>query len=315
MKRAIVILSVCVLVLPLLAWSTVQAESDVFPEVIPLPDGFQPEGITAGRGPNVLVGSLATGDIYQAHLRTGEGEIVVDAPEGRTAVGLWYETRSDTLFVAGGATGNGYVYEVTSGDTVAVLQLTEPGSFVNDVVVGGSHAFFTDSFRPVLYRVPLSSDGRPVTDGAVEELELTGDFEFVPGAFNANGIVSTPNGKALIVVNSTLGELYRVDPETGNATLIDLGEDTVPNGDGLLIDGRTLYVVQNQLNQIAVVELHRGLTSGTIVDIVTDPDFDVPTTITDFGNALYAVNARFGTEPGPDVAYQVVRVTKPTPGR
>ena len=80
-------------------------------------------------------------------------------------------------------------------------------------------------------------------------------------------------------------------------------------GDGLLLEGRTLYVVRNRLNQIAVVRLSADLASGQVVRSLTDPDFDVPTTIDDFGNSLYAVNARFGTPPTPTTPYDVVRVS------
>jgi sugar lactone lactonase YvrE len=101
-----------------------------------------------------------------------------------------------------------------------------------------------------------------------------------------------------------------VDPTTGTATRIDLGTGSVPNGDGILLQGKTLYVVQNVLNQIAVVKLDPDFTSGTIVDTITSPSFRVPTTIAKFGDALYAVNARFDTPPTPDSEYEVVRVTR-----
>ena len=101
-----------------------------------------------------------------------------------------------------------------------------------------------------------------------------------------------------------------MDPETGDATLIDLGGETVPNGDGILLDGKTLYVVQNRLNQIAVVQLSAKLSSGVVVERITDPNFRVPTTIAEFGNSLYAVNARFGAPPSPDTEFEVVRVSK-----
>jgi hypothetical protein len=156
----------------------------------------------------------------------------------------------------------------------------------------------------------LGSGGQLPDAGAVEEIPLSGDFVFTPTAFNANGIDATANGKSLVVVNSTSGELYHVEPETGVASLIDLGGATVFNGDGILLDGKTLYVVQNRLNQIAVVQLDADLTAGEIVAIITDPAFDVPTTITEFGNSLYAVNARFGTPPEPDTDYDVVKVAK-----
>ena len=38
-----------------------------------------------------------------------------------------------------------------------------------------------------------------------------------PG-FNANGIALTPNGRALLVVQSATGLLFRVNPRTGEAT-------------------------------------------------------------------------------------------------
>jgi hypothetical protein len=85
----------------------------------------------------------------------------------------------------------------------------------------------------------------------------------------------------------------------------------VPNGDGILLLGRTLYVVQNQQNQVAVIALDRALASGRVVARLSDPDFAVPTTIDDLGKRLYAVNARFGI-PNPDSeAYQVVQLRKP----
>ena len=56
--------------------------------------------------------------------------------------------------------------------------------------------------------------------------------------------------------------------------------------------------MQNQLNKIAVVKLAPHLTRGVVTREITDPDFDVPTTIAKFGKWLYAVNARFGTASG-----------------
>lgn len=283
--------------------------AQVFPDVIELPEGFQPEGIAVGKGHTFYVGSLATGAIYRGDLRTGEGALVVDPQPGRVSVGLKYDDRTGYLFVAGGPTGNAYVDDGGTGAEIAVIPLTAPGTFINDVVITKDAAYFTESFRPVLYRVALENNGELSSPLNVEEILLTGDFQFIPNAFNTNGIAATPNGKTLIIVNSSTGTLYNVDPQTGVATQIDLGGDSVPFGDGLLLEGKTLYVVQNQLNQIAVVELNADLTQGTIVDTITSSDFDVPTTIARFGNSLYAVNARFGPPP-PPTEFQVVRVPR-----
>jgi hypothetical protein len=158
--------------------------------------------------------------------------------------------------------------------------------------------------------VPLEPDGQLPASSTFNEVALEGDFIFIPGAFNANGIDATSNGKSLIIVSSVTGDLFHVDPGTGDASLIDLGGASVSNGDGILLDGNTLYVVQNRLNQIAVVDLEPDLSAGVIVGHIVDPAFDVPTTIAEFGNSLYAVNARFGTSPEPDTEYDIVQVIK-----
>ncbi|MCB0129135.1 MAG: hypothetical protein KDE58_43010, partial [Caldilineaceae bacterium] len=225
------------------------------------------------------------------------------------AVGLDYDQRSNYIFAAGGGGGAGYVYDAATGSSVASFQFTTEASFVNDVIITNKAAYFTDSSRPFLYKVPLGPGGRLPANGSFETLELGGDFVFQSG-FNANGIVATPNGKSLIIVHTGRAELYLVDAETGNATLIDLGGAAVPNGDGLLLEGKTLYVMQNQLNQIGIVELNSQLTAGTITGTLTDSDFDVPTTIMRFGNAIYAVNARFGIADPNTAEYDVVRVEK-----
>ncbi len=67
----------------------------------------------------------------------------------------------DRLFVAGGFTGQAYVYDTRTGADVAVLQLANPagGPIVNDVVLTRGAAWFTDSAHPQLYRVPLGAHG------------------------------------------------------------------------------------------------------------------------------------------------------------
>jgi hypothetical protein len=289
------------------------AQVAYFPEVILLPDGFQPEGIVVNWKGVFFAGSLADGAIYRGDVVTGQGDVLVEGEEGRIAAGLAYDPRTDQLWVAGGPTGQAYVYDASSGENLATYQFSDPedgGTFVNDVAVTLSGAYFTDSYRPVLYRVPLSIGAELPDEDQVEEIELTGDYEFVEGAFNTNGIDAPIGGGVVLIVNSTLGSLYWVEPDTGRAVEIDLGENTVTNGDGILLDGDTVYVVQNQLNQIAAVRLAPTLLSGDVARVITDENFDVPTTVGGYYDYLYAVNARFGTPPEPDTQYSIVRVQK-----
>ena len=289
----------------LLVVSAAAAKS--FPEVIPLPNGWQPEGIAVGNGTIFYVGSIPTGAVYRGDLRTGKGATLVQGGSGRAAIGVEFDR--GRLFVAGGSTGKGFVYDARTGASIRELQLATGGgaTFVNDVVVTKRAAYFTDSNRAVLYRVGLSKNGEPAA--SAQSIPLTGDFQLVAG-FNLNGIDATPDGKTLVVVQSATGKLFAVEPGTGATKEISLGSASVPNGDGLLLHGRTLYVVQNQLNKIAVVALSKGFASGTIARTITDSDFDVPTTIDRHGSYLYAVNARFGTTPGPSTTYTVVQVRR-----
>jgi len=271
------------------------------PETIPLPNGFQPEGIVFGYGPVLYAGSLADGAIYAANVLTGEGNLLVEGQAGRVSVGLDFDHRTGRLYVSGGATGAARIYDAATGTELAELQFASEPTFVNDVTVGEDAAWFTDSARPVLYRVPLDDPD------AWSEVPLGGEFTFDEEAFNANGIVAA-DSDALLVVHSGRGELYRVDPATGDATLVDLGGVELTNGDGLVLGKRSLYVIQNRINQVSVVDLADDLSSGEVTNVITSELFRVPTTGDLLGRSLYVVNARFGTEPGPDVDYDVVRV-------
>jgi hypothetical protein len=122
--------------------------------------------------------------------------------------------------------------------------------------------------------------------------------------------LQTPNRRPLLVINSTIGVLFRVNPQSGRATKVDLGGTSLTAGDGLLVRGMTLSVVRNQLQQVAVLELNARGTSGELVKVVTSNDFDVPTTVTAFGNSLYLPNARSSTPPTPDTPYWITRINR-----
>lgn len=294
-----ILLSLCVLAL-------ISATS--FPEKIALPNGFQPEGIAAGDGTTFYVGSIPTGAVYRGDVKTGTGAILVPPQAGHMSIGMKFDSRTGLLYVAGGPTGKAFIYNGATGTNVADIQLSADASFINDVVITQDAVYFTNSFQQAIHKISLGEDGVLPDPLTSQTIPLGGDYRFTAGAFNANGIDATSNGKWLIIVNSAEGALYRVNPATGFATRIGLGSGSVTAGDGILLQGKTLYVVRNQLNQIAVVNLSTDFTSGQIVDVLTNPLFRVPTTIAKFGSVLYAVNARFGTTPTPDTEYEIVLV-------
>jgi sugar lactone lactonase YvrE len=300
MRRILLLLAVG------LAVAAPAALAKPFPETVPLPNGWLPEGI-AIKGNTFYAGSRANGAIYRGDLRTGAGSVFIQGAAGRAATGL--KVAHGLLFVSGAGTGKSFVYDLKTGALVREYQLaTGAGAtFINDVVVTNDAAYFTDSNRPVIYKVSLGKKHEPAATAAT--ISLTGDYQHVAG-FNLNGIDATPNGKTLVAVQTATGKLFTIDTTTGATALIDTGSVTFTNGDGILLQGKTLYVVQNSNNRIAVVKLSPDLSHGTLQRYITDSDFDVPTTIARHGNSLYAVNARFTTPPTPSTTYTVVKVRR-----
>lgn len=271
----------------------------VYPTDIPVPNGFQPEGVAVGRGHKAYVGSLLNGAIYQSDLLTGKGNILIEGQPGKMAVGLAYDKRSKYLYVAGGLTGTISVYDVRRGKTVTEFKTGIEGGFINDGIVTEHAAYFTDSFQSVLYKISLSKKGRLRDKSQLETLAITGNLQYAPGQFNANGIVASEDGLRLFIVSSFAGSLYQLDPSTGVSIEVSLQGGDLLNGDGMVLKDKTLYVVQNTNNQVAVVNLSEDGFSGTITNIITNPNYRIPTTAAIFGDGLYVINARFDVAPPP----------------
>jgi sugar lactone lactonase YvrE len=293
LRRVGVVLASLLLLAPATAAA---AAAPSLPTTIDLPAGWRPEGIAIGSAPVAYFGSLADGDILRVDLKTGAGRVISEGP-GTPSVGM--KVDKHLLYVAGGVAGDARVIDTRTGAVVESHQLATGTTFINDVALAGGSAWFTDSNNPVLYKL---------TCGRVVNVPITGDFVFGEG-FNANGIAPTPDGRALLVVASNTGKLYRIGFD-GVSREVAL-DYTLTNGDGVLTIGRTLYVVQNQLNTVAVLRLDRDATSATLTTTVTDPRFDVPTTVAAFGNRLYLPNARFTTTPTPTTEYQAVAIPRP----
>jgi sugar lactone lactonase YvrE len=289
MKRFLALVAAALVLTSVVAVAAIAAKG---PERIDLPDGYRPEGIAAGKARNIFVGSIPTGRVLEIDTKTGDRREAVPEREDHAAIGLKYDKHANRLFVAGGPFGKAFVYDASTGAELAAFQLTTgPDTFINDVVLTRDAAYFTDSRQPVIYAVNRDLSG-------VTPIELDG-FPMTAGN-NLNGIAADPTGRFLLAIQSSTGILWRIDPTDGSHERVDLGAAVLEAGDGLLlIGGRTLLVVQNRLNRIAVVKLDPGLLSGevtrTISDpgTVSDPAFDVPTTVAKKRGRLYLPNARF----------------------
>jgi len=270
-----------------------------------------PEGVAYDEETgDFFVGSTTDGTIFRGNVDGGPAEMEVFLEPGgddrETAVGL--EVEGGRLYVAGGDTGRAWVYDAESGELVNSYETPEAEmTFINDVAVApNGDAYFTDSMRPTLFRI---------SEGSAEMepwLDLDGTpVEYTEG-FNLNGIAATEDGRYLITVQSETGQLFRVDTESGEVAEVDLGGDTLANGDGILLEGQTLYVVRNAQGVIVPVELDEEFASGEVGGGFTDPSFSYPTTIASYEGRLLVVNAQFDERGGnPELHFTVSDIQIP----
>ena len=297
-RAAVGILALAAFLVPVPLATAARADRDDRSSVITLPGATGAEGIAAGDGSTFFAGDLLNGNIYRGNIHDGTAKLFITAPEGRAAVGMKVDRGNDLLFVAGGGTGQAYVYDLETKKTAKVYQLAPAGaSFINDVTLTHDGAWFTNSRAGELYRIPVSRDGKP---GDARTLALAAPAGAVDAEFNLNGIAAAKDGHRLIVAHTGHGALYSVDPDDGSNRLINVKDSsgapvTLTNVDGLVVRGNALWAVQNFLNQVSRIDLTGSLRSGEVEEVITSKNFDVPTTAALFGNTLAVVNAKFAT--------------------
>lgn len=305
-KIAVVVVSLLCLVAAAVPAVADQGNSNQFPSVIDLPAGSFPEGLAVGRGSTFFVGSIADGSIYKGDLRTGEYAPLTEPAGFFTTLGLNVDQRN-RVWVAGAVTGTGRVYDGATGDLLATYQFPAGPWTINDVIVTPKAAWFTDSGTtkagcppycgtPRLFKVTLGPDGElpdPGDPASVAEVVVyVDDVAFS----NLNGIETMPGGAELIVAHTTAGALYRVDPDTGEATLVygPPTNDPLVRPDGIVRLGRTIYVVENAAGRIAVIDIDPSSGLGTLIEHLPVPGAQTPATAALFGSAVYTVDARLG---------------------
>ncbi|MDX1555430.1 MAG: hypothetical protein R3212_05335, partial [Xanthomonadales bacterium] len=136
----------------LAAWAlfaqALHAGGPAFPKNVDALAGAPPEGFTIGKGTTAYNGSV-DGSIYKMNLRSGEGEILVEAePDFDIFAGDCYklgmrvDPRSNYLIVAGCIEGDAYVYDADSGEEIMKYQLDDSGlSVINDLAITRSAVY------------------------------------------------------------------------------------------------------------------------------------------------------------------------------
>jgi sugar lactone lactonase YvrE len=268
------------------------------PRTIAIPgDTVFPEGIAEWPGTRRFFASAnSDGAIFLGLLKRPQAELFLPGgADGRTsATGVEVDAKRGRLFVAGAATGRAFVYDAHDGTLLRKFE-TGSGGFLNDIALTPSgDAYVTDSLRPVLWRLSAKdiAGGVGGSTQLTPFLDLTSIVPYQDG-FNLNGLVSTPDGRYLLAVQSNTGQLHRIDPAAGTAQEVDLGGARLTNGDGLALDGHTLYVVRNQDELVVTVRLSKDFSSGRVVRSATDPSLMFPTTVALSKGKLLVVNSQF----------------------
>ncbi len=266
-------------------------------ESYPLPDPmFFPEGIAYNPKTGIFyTGSTMNGDIVQVNVQNGQTSLFASgAKQGRTfATGMKLDAKG-RLWVCGGAGNMIFLLDkdgslIKSWDMKAMFN----SGFINDCILDNKYVYFTDSQMRKVYRTTMPT-GRP---GEMEEFVAFTDQQVPPGGTNANGIELTPDGKFLIVVISNAGKLFRINTSNKNVTEILLNTP-VTSGDGLWLEGNTLYVSRNATGQIFPVVLNSDYTQGT-VGVGFGSNLLFNTTIAKAGNYFLVVNGQLNRRPNP----------------
>lgn len=262
-----------------------------------LGDKLFPEGIAYdARTKTYYVGSAADGAI-QIITNGAASAFQPAGTDGRVkALGINVDADRDRLFIA--AADTVYIYKISTNTLLRKLALKDlvavEKSALNDLAIDGAgNAYVTDSFNPHVLRI----------DGVTLDMTVFADVSAIPYGnqnempYNLNGIVLTRDHKALILVKTNDGTLWRLDLKNKKVREIALSEPVL-KGDGLVWGkGNTLYVIRNFVNKISAITLrNRGISK--VRDLVVS-NVKVPTTAVFVGGKrphLMIVNSQFDTE-------------------
>jgi sugar lactone lactonase YvrE len=243
----------------------------------------------------IYTGSINDGTVYRGRAGAKILEPFLAAgQDGRTQV-TGIKIAGDRLLVAGAFTGRFFVYTDT-GKLVASYTVPAMGqaTLVNDEAVApNGDVYITDSFRPVVYRIPAAEVKAPAT-GAHRTLRVAYQLpDYVAGQSNGNGIVTTPDGRSLIIGYWYTGALYRLTLDTGAVEKIDA--PAMPSADGIVRRGRVLYIDRSVNNEVDTVRLSDGDTRASLTAERTYPGADTTTGVAISGDRLLVTNSQMDT--------------------
>lgn len=286
--------------------------------VLALPEAAAyPEGVTVDPATGaVYTNSANTGLVFRVDPDTGKTSLVGDPldmaaaqPKSPVSVALGLKADGEgRLWVAGARTGAMHVLDIAAGQRLARFTTPEGAALINDVALTSDAAFFTDTLRPVLWRA--------ARDAVVDtKLEPWLSFDGTPLQYgeepNLNGIVATPDGRYLIVIQMKAGRLFRIDTRTREVAMIETSDSALDGGDGLALLGQRLFVVRQWSEEIVALDLAADFTTATEAKRLKFAELAWPATAAVRGDQLIVANSQLNRRSSGDPALPFSLVSIP----
>ncbi|GAB3887888.1 SMP-30/gluconolactonase/LRE family protein [Spirosoma agri] len=274
-------------------------DAPIFPERIAFSAARQyPEGITyAPSLDKFLVSSITQGKIGTVDQNGRYADLIAQDSALISSIGM--KVRDGKLYVCNGDQGVSskstsattlktaglFIYDLATRTNLRRVNLAAllPGSnhYANDLAFDSEgNAYVTDSFAPVIYKVPA--------DTTKPSILVNSPLFAGTEGINLNGIVYHPD-KFLIVAKANEGSLYKVSLSAPTLPKQITGP-ALPNGDGMVLVGDDLYVVNNR-NRVSRVRSSDGWNTFTIVESDAS-GYDQATTCVDVNGKIFTLNAR-----------------------
>lgn len=260
----------------------------LYPEGIayaPAPGRFLVSSVTQGK-----VGTVDEKGHYVDFIKDNQliGAIGMKVHDGKLYVcngdqGVSEKSTAQTTLKTAGL----FMYDLSSGQNLRRVDLAAllptMNHYANDLAFDAKgNAYVTDSFAPVIYKVPADTT-RP-------SIFVQSPLFAQGSGINLNGIVYHPDNY-LIVVKASEGILYKI-PLTNPYEFKQIKGVSVPGGDGMLLYNNDLYVVNNR-NRVSQLRSTDKWETATIIK--TDSvGYDQATTNVAVNGSIYTLNARIG---------------------
>lgn len=272
---------------------------------IAAPSGIDyPEGVTVDSEGWIYVSSAVDGAVARMKSDGGSAQIIAPAgkllPAGNDIFPAMLGKKIDELgrlWIMGGLTGKIFVIDKATGDLLETRTVSGERKALNDAVIMPDAAYVTDTVQPILWKIARNGDeiGEPEA-----WIDFTGTaLEYGPGR-NLNGIAADEAGKYLIVIQMDKGLLFRIDIASRQVTPVDIGDETVTNGDGLVIAGQTMYLVRQAETEIVTLRFAPDFSSAEVVSRFSDPALTWPATAAILGDELLVMDSQFNRKASAD---------------